>query len=407
MPIDFLKKAAFFSLLGVIASAAFSISFYEITTVIFILLSMTAFFLDPDKKLLQRRWVIFFGVYFLANLLSLTQTHYPTDSLKGLLRIARLILLCFSVIYTVDSKEKFKKIFLWYLGVAFFIAADGLFQGIAGYEVIRQRAMTKYFEDTGRITGTFRHANDFSAYLALTLFLFIGILSEAKNLLLPLKKTIPLFLGFLALLASILWTYSRGAWVAVCAAFILMVVLKRKNILFLFLLLFVGWMLFLAPPFLRGRVQSLWDPKNGTIRERKILMQESFDMLEQSPWLGMGLNTFSDNAPFYKSKQTRTDVQYTHNGYLQMAVETGIVGLLSFLFLLLYFFASTAPVLLRRPVRFLEAGGSALVFGVLAFLIHSATDTDLHSVLLVGNLWLCMGLAWSASRLADEKAFSV
>ena len=126
-------------------------------------------------------------------------------------------------------------------------------------------------------------------------------------------------------------------------------------------------------------------------------------MIEKSPWLGMGLNTFSDNAPFYKSELIRTDVQYAHNGYIQMTVETGIVGLISFLLVLIYFFSSTLPILSKQPAGFLEAGGLAVVFGVLAFLIHSAADTNLHSVLLVSNLWLSMGLAWAAVTILKNR----
>ena len=79
------------------------------------------------------------------------------------------------------------------------------------------------------------------------------------------------------------------------------------------------------------------------------------------------------------------------------------MGLLSFLFLLLSFFTLTLPVFLKRPPGALEAGGFAIVFGVLAFLIHSATDTDLHSLLLVSNLWLSMGLAIAAAEILRRK----
>ena len=400
---DSLKKISFFVLFLVIASLAFSISFYEITSILFILISIFLFLTDTDKQVLRGRWALFFTVYFIVNLLSLTQTHYPADSWKGILRVTRSILLCLSVIYTVDSEEKFRKLFFWCLWVAFFISVDGLLQGFTGYEVIRHRNVTGYLENGGRITSTFRHANDFAAYLTLMLIFFAGILSEAKSLKLSAIKIIALGLGALSLFISILWTYSRGSWMAVGFTLLLMAVFKGRKLLLGVFAILIIWVIFFSPPLVRIRAQSLWDPKNGTITERKVLAQESFDMIEKSPWLGMGLNTFSDNAPFYKSKTVHTDVQYAHNGYLQMAVETGIVGLIGFLALLIYFFCSTAPILLKQPVGFLEAGGFAVVFGVLAFLIHSFTDTDLHSLLLVSNLWLCMGLAWAAALISKNR----
>ena len=125
MPTDLLKKVAFYLLFAVIASIAFSVSMYEITSILFILISVLSFLKDPNKRIWRGRMIVFFIVYFLANLLSLTQTHFPADSWKGIFRVARSMLLCLSVIYTVDSEEKFKKLFLWCLGVAFFISMTG------------------------------------------------------------------------------------------------------------------------------------------------------------------------------------------------------------------------------------------------------------------------------------------
>ena len=42
----------------------------------------------------------------------------------------------------------------------------------------------------------------------------------------------------------------------------------------------------------------------------------------------------------------------------------------------------------------------AALFGILAFLMHSLTDTNLQSLLLVNWLWLSMGWVWAAKRLS-------
>ena len=405
MLIENLKRIAFYSLAGVILSLSFSISLYEVTSVIFVLSAAAAMILSRDTRLLKSRWMIFLLLYLAANLLSLTQSHYPIDSLKGIVRVLRLGLLSLGVIYIIDSEEKFTKIFKWSLLVGFLIALDGLVQGFTGFELIRQREMTAYALNAGRVTASFRHANDFSAYLTLLIFFFVGVAAEAKNLKLSPRQLIFVAAGSLALLGCLFWTYCRGAWVGVAAAFFLFSIFKRKKMLLAFLAVLLLWAGFFSPPILQDRLRSLWDPKNGTITERKVLMGESLSMIQTSPWLGLGLNTFSDNAPLYKSKTNRTDVQYVHNGFLQMTVETGVVGLAAFLCLLLFFLVSTLPVFFKKVPGRLEVGGAALVFGVIAFLIHSLTDTNLHSLLLVSNFWLCMGLALAAAALVNPKKF--
>ena len=403
MLIDFLKRTAFYSLLATVLALSFSITLYEAASVVFVVAAFSAMILERDARLLRGRWFIFIAVYFIANLLSFVHTGYPVDSLKGITRILRLLLLSLGVVYIVDSEEKFKKVFGWTMIVAFCAGVDGLLQGFTGFEIVRQRAMTAYTLTAGRITASFRHSNDFAAYLTLVIFLFLGSLAEFKRSKTSPRKILFSILGAALLCACLLWTYCRGAWLGVAVAFFVMALLKKKKILLAVLALGVLWAVFLSPPMLRDRFRSLLDPHNGTITERKVLAEESLDMIDQHPWFGMGINTFSDNAPFYKSKTHITDVQYAHNGYLQMTVETGIVGLLSFLCLLFYFFSATLPVFLKPEPGCLEIGGAALVFGVLAFLIHSFTDTNLHSLLLVANLWVFMGLAMAAVKLIDPQ----
>ena len=47
----------------------------------------------------------------------------------------------------------------------------------------------------------------------------------------------------------------------------------------------------------RERFASLWDLKDGTIKERHILWDESLRMWKERPFLGHGINTYSKVEP--------------------------------------------------------------------------------------------------------------
>ena len=134
--------------------------------------------------------------------------------------------------------------------------------------------------------------------------------------------------------------------------------------------------------------------------ERVELWKESLRMICARPWLGSGVNTYARVEPLYKNKSSHTDFQYAHNGYLQIAAETGLAGLASFLAAVTYFLWVSLRAFLDCKLPFLRISGLALVFGVFSFLIHSATDTNLHSTPLVNTLWVVMGLTWSAAEIA-------
>ena len=395
-----LKKTAFWALFPVIASLPASYSFFSITSSIFMGLVLLSFFTSGASwSAFKKTWAILLLLFYAVNLLSLTQSAHLDVSLRGTFRVFRYLLLCVSASYVIDSEEKFKKVFYFFLMVIFAISLDGLIQGWTGYEPLRGRRMTAYTHETQRLTGPFHHANDFSAYLSFSSFLFIGILQEGRRFL-SSKGYLLCWVGFLAALAALAGTYSRGAWAAVAVSVLLLAIFKKSKGLFAGFALLAAVTVLFSPAYFKDRALSLFDSKSSTIVERKILWGEAVDMIHERPVLGFGVNTYAKTAPLYKSKKVYTDIQYAHNGYLQMAAEIGLVGLTVFLAVLSYFFGSMFGTIAgAKEKNFLRMAAIALIFGILSFLIHSATDTNLQSGLLVNTLWLALGVAWAARNL--------
>ena len=399
----FFKDAAFWALFFVIATVAFSNSLFQISSSLFIVLSILAIAGTRQVSFLKNGWGILIAIYFVMNLVSLTQSEYLLTSLRGVFAVLRRILLCLAVVYVVDSEKKFRQLFQFFLCVASLIALDALIQGVLGHDLIRWRSMTPYYVGkASRLTGPFHHANDFSAYLSLVFFLFLGILPKGLKLFSP-KKYWSYVVGFLAVLISLVGTYSRGAWSAVGISAALFACYKRNLWLIVGFILVLAWGFFFSPDLIRARVWSIGATQNNsTVEERRELWGESFRMIRQSPYFGLGVNTYSRNEPFYKSGGKVIDNQYAHNGYFQMAAEIGCLGLLSFLAVIGYSLASSFYSFACSDNLFAKTAGVCVAFGVFSFLIHSTVETNLQSVLLVNLLWLTIGLMWAVKRLIDR-----
>jgi heptosyltransferase-2 len=395
------RQLAYASLFFVVAGLAFSIGLFNTAVSVLIGLALISVILRRDFAVFRGPFLWFLLAYLAMNLVSLTQTDYPMTSARGIVKVLKNLFLCLSVVYVVDSEDKFRRIFQWILTVAVVISIDALIQGATGVELIRGRDMTAFIGETKRITGPFRHANDFAAFLSFVLILFLAVV--ARGFAFFSRRQYAFFVAGAALLAvCLLGTYSRGAWLAVAVAAGLYALITRSRVLIgLMLLAGLGGFLF-SPPLVKARVLSIFDGKDGTIHSRKELWAESGRMIRQSPWLGLGVNTYARNEPAFKVESSPMDRQYAHNGYLQIAAEIGLLGLASFLAVFLYFLASSLGAFLKSPPGFLRMAGVALLFGILSFLIHSATDTNLQSVLLVNTLWFAKGLAWAARRIGAE-----
>lgn len=397
---SFTKELAFRTLFAVIFFLPSSISLFEIASWAFILLAAWSLAVGRDFSRLRQPFAACAVAYLFFACLSLTQSAHLEASWRGVFKVVRSLLLCFAAVYVVDSPARFKTLFKWFLAVAVLMAVDAMAQGWLKKDPLRGRGMIPFHGDVKRLTGPFRHANDFSAYLSFVIFLFLGVVLESRRL---FGTRFALFCkaGLWGVTFCLFGTYSRGAWLAVAVTFVLLTAFKRSRLFAASLGIMTLWAMFFSPPLVRDRFDSLLKGE-GTVVERKELWSQSLRMIRTSPWLGLGVNTYAKNQPHFKSPAVRMDDQYAHNGYLQMGAEIGLLGLAAFLVTVgAALVVSLSNFLKSRDVFFRNAG-LGFVCGIVAFLIHSATDTNLQSLLLVNTLWLALGIAWAGGRLARE-----
>ena len=83
-----------------------------------------------------------------------------------------------------------------------------------------------------------------------------------------------------------------------------------------------------------------------------------------------------------------------------MAGGMGILGLLSFLWIIGSLYASSLRNLPHVPPGFLQSLLIGLVTGLAGFLCHSLLDTHFYSVQLGNLMWVYMGLIMTAQNIA-------
>lgn len=386
------------ALFGVILTITFSNSLFQIFSGALMALAIYHALLTRRLPKLPRLLWAALALFFVANLLSYLRSEYPVETSKGVFRVFRHVMLCLSAASVLESFKQFRRAFEWTVIVAAAIATDALLQGIFGVDPIRWRVMTPYTETIGRLTGPFHHANDFAAYLTFSVVLLAALVQDGRALL-GVKRYVFTMAALGLSVLCLTGTLSRGAWIAAGAACVLTALLTRSRKLGTLILVGLALATMFAPHSVRERLSRLKGFDQSTVHERRVLWGESVSMIRDSPWTGLGLNTYAENERRYKRTGAPTDFQYAHNGYLQMAAETGLLGLGSFVLVIAVFFACTLPRFLARGPDRVRMAGAAYCFGILSFLFHSATDTNLHSVLLANALWLAMGLALAARSI--------
>lgn len=211
----------------------------------------------------------------------------------------------------------------------------------------------------------------------------------------------------IVMLIAIVMSWSRGAWLGLMGALIVVAVaIPRKSIHGL--LLFGGalgligllWVSGLVPTSIVSRLETSTQeffafedvrgvditPENFAVAERLAHWQAALNMTEAHPWFGVGLGNYEIAYPAYRLLNWTEPLGHAHNYYLNILAEGGIIGLLGYgkvwLFIIwVTWRARQHPDLLAR---FIMIG----LLGTWVYLaIHSFFDN-----LYVNNLFLHIGL---------------
>ncbi len=150
--------------------------------------------------------------------------------------------------------------------------------------------------------------------------------------------------------------------------------------------------------FLSERTNNILDYKNM----RLGLWHSALEQWKQSPLLGTGSRTFLVYGRKYRAEHMQLDPIYTHNDYLQLLSEYGIVGAATFLIFLMAHLRRgwiearrLGPKRISISHRF-ASNSMALNVGALcalvAYVVHSIFDFNLHIPANVLLLALVFGI---------------
>jgi putative inorganic carbon (HCO3(-)) transporter len=185
-----------------------------------------------------------------------------------------------------------------------------------------------------RVGGTVGSPNFAAAYLSISLASAASILFT--NLGRKLKWLAIAVLG--AGGVALIFTFSRGGWIAAALAVALICLLgcRRRGFSVKTPIAIILILAMLCLPFLSVISARLLEDDKGSAQSRIPLMKLAFRIIEDNPVLGVGANNFTVVMDRYLTSDFREGWLFAvHNKYLLVLSETGIAGLLAFLAFLL------------------------------------------------------------------------
>lgn len=243
-----------------------------------------------------------------------------------------------------------------------------------------------------RMVGPYKNPNDLATYLMVSGLLLLSQVFDRSNRRLSHALLLGLVFGCLV------WIQSVGAMLGLAAGIGMLVLLnwrsrKRVVALGLVAVLFTGFFIYLG----RHSLHEVLHLSDIASRDRLTMWHTAQTMIQDKPLLGLGYNTFMANYNRYVAGPTVWPA-YAHNCYLQIAAETGWVGLAAFMVFLFYLFKTC----FRAAWIIRESFLMGLVAGLIAFLVQSIFDTNLYAVRQAVLFWTLAGLAVGLSGVKSR-----
>lgn len=293
---------------------------------------------------------------------------------------------------TLHSEKRIKLVLYVLFVSSLILGVDGIYQYFTRHDFLRHRP--EFFRD--RIYASFPTPNSLGCYLASVIpFLMAYPFAKTRFKIWHLNY----FGLFILLFVCLLLTVSRGAWFAFLGAALFMSIwLRPLGVFFLILSLLIVVTQPLCHPFLKERLNNFFNFLDNSGADRKIIWQAAWKMFILKPWIGLGLGTFMFNFNKFVVDGYPYGVPYAHNCYLQMASESGIIGLVSFLSILVLFFYYGIKSLSKKGRAFSWYILLASQASILGYCIQMSVDTTFYSLDLGILFWFMLGLGVAALK---------
>lgn len=333
-------------------------------------------------------------LYFCINIIATCSSHYFSASMHGLLKLVVYILAYF--LFCAQLKERPQHQFT-FVSILIMSAATlslyGLYQYKIGVAPLATWEDPSIENQATRIYATFNNPNLFAGYLLpITMLVAVQIFGNGSIRKWFFSAAAALLTGLLTL--AVILTGSRGAYIGAFAGYgslmclglakVWLLKTKRRIILPALLILapLVIFAVFHFMPGFEHRIVSIFAGREHSSNSFRLnVWLSSLAMLKDNWLIGVGVGNQAFCLAYGLYMRTGFDALGTYCVPLEIAVETGIAGLITFVLIVLsilyrahmaFWSASEENIASTQYKKWLTAGAA---FGIVALMGHGLVDT--------------------------------
>lgn len=350
---------------------------------------------NPDFKLKYFKTNAWILVFVLIIIISAFTSISLEESKNIALLMSAFALSYFVITNTIQDRKDLKIIlYLFVIGAAL-SAVLGIYQYVFGDVYSQAWLDSNMFEDIKmRVYSTFENPNVYGEYLIIAIPIAISLFWTEKGF---LKKFFLLGISAVLMLAMIL-TFSRGCWLGILfSLMILAIVIDRRFIILGIVALM--FMPLILPDTIINRFTSIGNLEDSSTSYRVNIWMGTLAMLKDYWFCGVGLGETSFNTvyPLYSYNNTKT--AHSHNLYLQIVSQFGIIGLIVFLGILYNFYKETVVSMLRKKDIVL----AGIIAGLTGFFLEGMFDYTWYNYRVLLIFWMVLAFGSVATKIREKE----
>lgn len=324
------------------------------------------------------------------------------DSKNAALVSCTLMLGYFLLVNLMRTEKWIKRCVAALVGSGAIVAVIGVFEYFLGSKSSQWLDTSLFTDINRRVVSLFDNPNVLAAYLVL-------IFPFALNFLVQSKKRNERFLSFFvcaAILLATVFTWSRGAWIAlVMCIIVFFTVFSRKTFRVLGVAVVATPVLaVMLPSNLIDRVLSILNFSDSSISYRIYSWIGSIRLAKDHflGGIGLGPEAFSRIYPTYAFSGIET-AEHSHSLLLQILIGMGIGGLLTFVILTFLYFQKTLEYVKRPENNSAKLYVVAALSAVMGMLIMGIFDYVWYNYRVFYIFWIVIAIGCAFVRVGNSE----
>lgn len=284
----------------------------------------------------------FAAITFFSGVISLS-----TASLRPALIYVCFMLGYFEVVWLLRKRDWLVRCSVGCVVSSVLVSLYGILQYFTGVEGKSEAWLDSemFSSISERVTGTLENPNMLGEYLILIIPIAVGMLIGFEGL-----RRLPALLCLGIMGCCLIMTWSRGAWIGLMFAAVLFLFFWHRRAV---------WMIFAcvaALPFLQKfvsadlihRITSIGDMNDSSTAYRVYIWRATCNMLADHGLTGIGIGEGAWDKLYPQYAYLAVEAApHSHNLFLQIWLEMGVLGLIVF-FLILFFLLQSVFTFFRR-----------------------------------------------------------